>query len=140
MRRDDNDNLPAIMSGYAKLHGKRRTFLYVSVSPPPPDRRRRARHYEPSKFISAMSNDSAKSSVCLTRSDTLKRRASESLGSNALHGKVFIFKCPAERGCLLFRRTTQGKKEEIHRERFQSGLSLDRDFTVVKYLTISIMW
>lgn len=37
-----------------------------------------------------MSNASVRTSACLTHSDTPERRASESLGSNTLHGKVFI--------------------------------------------------
>lgn len=60
------------------------------------------RHYKPSKCISMMSNDSLKTSVCLTLTDTLRARASESLTSNAWHGKMFIFKSSAERDCLLF--------------------------------------
>lgn len=79
---------------------------------------RHARRREPLKCMGTMSDDSVRTSACLTLSDALKRGASDSLRSNTVQGQVFIFKFPAESEDFILCWASQW--EEIHRERFQS--------------------
>lgn len=83
---------------------------------------RHARHYDPSKCIDGMSNDSIKTSACLTLPDALEGSASDSLRSNASHRKVFIFTCSAEQLYpVLLNNPVRGKSlySDIHCDIFE---------------------
>lgn len=72
-----------------------------------------------------MSNDSVKTSVYRTFSDTLKGRASESLWSNTFHGEVFVSSRARLSSVLLNNSVT------IHQEPFQSSHPLHVNFSVL---------